>query len=213
MTRWSVDHGWWLADHKAFTLGSSSPHGPAAREGMAWPEWRHCHQLRVTKNNYKKEGGHPGHHPFKIPESIIYTFLVASDMRVSLNIYVPLNVTKFDRHFFVWENVIFVMWLHSLYYCWDVSITDSVITTFFEVFRLFKFVNKIRCTENYLELHETNDIYENPINQRLIWNLILVYVIARTFAWHALEPCKVKVLGFSLQNIFGLYITLWKLSF
>ena len=30
-------------------------------------------------------------------------------MRVSLNIYVPLNVTKFDRHFFVRENVIFVM--------------------------------------------------------------------------------------------------------
>ena len=28
-------------------------------------------------------------------------------MRVSLNIYVPLNVTKFDRHFFVRENVIF----------------------------------------------------------------------------------------------------------
>ena len=27
--------------------------------------------------------------------------IVASDMRVSLNIYVPLNVTKFDRHFFV----------------------------------------------------------------------------------------------------------------
>ena len=42
---------------------------------------------------------------------------------------------------------------------------------FFEVFRLFKFVNKIRCTENYLELHETNDIYENPINEGLIWNL------------------------------------------
>ena len=44
--------------------------------------------------------------------------------------------------------------------------------------------------------HETNDIYENPINQGLIWNLFLVYVIARNFAWHALEPCKVKVLGF-----------------
>ena len=43
--------------------------------------------------------------------------------------------------------------------------------TFFEVFRLFKFVNKICCTENYLELHETNYIYENPINQGLIWNL------------------------------------------
>ena len=65
------------------------------------------------------------------------------------------------------------MTINSLYYCLDVSITDSVITTFFEVFRLFKFVNKIRCTENYLdlELHETNDIYENPINQGLIWNL------------------------------------------
>ena len=65
------------------------------------------------------------------------------------------------------------MGLNSLYYCSDVSITDSIIsiTTFFEVFRLFKFVNKIRCTENYLELHETNDIYENPINQGLIWNL------------------------------------------
>ena len=57
------------------------------------------------------------------------------------------------------------------YYCSDVSITVSVITTFFDVFRLFKFVNKIRCTENYLELHETNGIYENPINQGLIWNL------------------------------------------
>ena len=44
---------------------------------------------------------------------------------------------------------------------------------YFEVLRLFKFVNKICCTgtENYLELHETNDIYENPINQGLIWNL------------------------------------------
>ena len=52
------------------------------------------------------------------------------------------------------------------------ALTVSVITTFFEVFRLFKFVNKIRCTENYLELHETNDIYENPINQGLIWNLL-----------------------------------------
>ena len=46
-------------------------------------------------------GGQPVQPPFKIPESIIYYFLVASDMRVSLNIYVPLNVTKFDRHFFV----------------------------------------------------------------------------------------------------------------
>ena len=92
-------------------------------------------------------------------------------MRLSLNIYVPLNVTKFDRHFFVWENVIFVMWLNSLYYCSDVSITFSVITTFFEVFRLFQFVNKIRCTENYLELHETQNIYENPINQGLIWDV------------------------------------------
>ena len=63
------------------------------------------------------------------------------------------------------------MWLNSLYYCSDVSITVSVITTFFEVLGLFKFVNKIRCTENYLELHETNGIYENPINQGLIWNL------------------------------------------
>ena len=43
--------------------------------------------------------------------------------------------------------------------------------TFFEVFRLFKFVNKIRCTENYLELHETKEIYENPINQGLIWDV------------------------------------------
>ena len=43
----------------------------------------------------------------------------------------------------------------SLDYCSDVSITVSVITTVFEVFRLFQFVNKIRCTENYLELHET----------------------------------------------------------
>ena len=25
--------------------------------------------------------------------------------------------------------------------------------------------DKIRCTENYLELHETKNIYENPINQ------------------------------------------------
>ena len=58
-----------------------------------------------------------------------------------------------------------------IYYCSDVSITVSVITMFFEVFRLFKFVNNIRCTENYLELHETNDIYDNPINQGLIWNL------------------------------------------
>ena len=50
--------------------------------------------------------------------------------------------------------------LNSLYYCSDVSITGvSVITTFFEVFRLFQFVNKIRCTENYLELHETKNIY------------------------------------------------------
>ena len=60
-----------------------------------------------------------------------------------------------------------------LYYCSDVSITVSVITTFFEVFRLFKFVNKIHCIENYLELHETNDIYENPINQGRIWNLFM----------------------------------------
>ena len=43
--------------------------------------------------------------------------------------------------------------------------------TFFEVFRLFKFVNKIRCTEIYLELHETNGLYGNPINQGLIWDL------------------------------------------
>ena len=92
-------------------------------------------------------------------------------MRVSLNIYVPLNVTKFDRHFFVRENIIFVMRLNSLYYCSDVSITISVIMTFFEVFRLFQFVNKIRCTENYLELHETKNIYENPINQGLIWDV------------------------------------------
>ena len=28
-------------------------------------------------------------------------------MRISLNIYVHLDVSKFDRHFFVWENVIF----------------------------------------------------------------------------------------------------------
>ena len=47
----------------------------------------------------------------------------------------------------------------------------KLITTFFGVFRLVKFVNKIRCTEHYLELHETNDIYETPINQGLIWNL------------------------------------------
>ena len=72
----------------------------------------------------------------------------------------------------LFEKTLFlVMWLNSLYYYSDVSIIVSVITTFFEVFRLFKFVNKIRCTENYLELHETNDIYENPINQGLMWNL------------------------------------------
>ena len=47
-------------------------------------------------------GGHPVQPPFKIPESIIiYYFLVASDMRISFNIYVHLNVTKFDRHIFV----------------------------------------------------------------------------------------------------------------
>ena len=93
-------------------------------------------------------------------------------MRISLTIYVLLNVTKFDCHFFVWENAIFShVSLNSLYYCSDVSITVSVITTFFEVFRLFKFVTKLRCTENYIELHETNDIYENLINQGLIWNL------------------------------------------
>ena len=46
-------------------------------------------------------GSHPVQPPFKIPESIIYYFLVASDMRISLNIYVHLNVTKFDRHIFV----------------------------------------------------------------------------------------------------------------
>ena len=33
--------------------------------------------------------------------------LVASDMRISLNIYVHLNVTKFARDFIVWEHVIF----------------------------------------------------------------------------------------------------------
>ena len=76
-------------------------------------------------------GGHPVQPPFKIPESIIYYFLVASDMRISLNIYVHLNVTKFDRHIF--EKTLFlVTWLNSLYYCSDVSITDSIITTFFE---------------------------------------------------------------------------------
>ena len=47
---------------------------------------------------------------------------------------------------------------------------------------LVKFVNKIRCTENYLELHETelhetNDIYENPI--RLIWNLFWYIMSSR----------------------------------
>ena len=46
-------------------------------------------------------GGHPVQPPFKIRESIIYYFLVTSDMRISLNIYVHLNVTKRDRHFFV----------------------------------------------------------------------------------------------------------------
>ena len=70
----------------------------------------------------------------------------------------------------MWKNSI-VISLFEKILCSDVSITVSVITTFFEVFRLFKFVNKIRCTENYLELHETNDIYPNPINQGLIWNL------------------------------------------
>ena len=33
--------------------------------------------------------------------------------------------------------------------------------------------DKIRCTENYLELHETKNIYENPINQGLIWDVFL----------------------------------------
>ena len=32
-------------------------------------------------------------------------------------------------------------------------------------------MNKIRCTENYFELHETKNIYENPINQGLIWDV------------------------------------------
>ena len=105
-------------------------------------------------------------------------------------------MTKFDRHFFVRENVIFVMWLNSLYYCSDVSITVSVITTFFEVFRLFQFVNKIRCTENYLELHETKNIYENPINQGLIWDVfwyrssreILRDICTWTLQGHLLGP-------------------------
>ena len=104
----------------------------------------------------------------------------------------------------LFEKTLFlVMWLNSLYYCSDVSITDSVIMAFFEVFRLCKFVSKIHCTENYLVLHETNDIYENSINQGLIWNLFwyIDYVIARNFAWHALEPCKVKVLGFFETDI------------
>ena len=66
-------------------------------------------------------------------------------------------------------NTVRLFW-HQLILRWSLSI--SVITTFFEVFRLcIKFVNKIRCTENYLEIHETNDIFENPINQGLIWNL------------------------------------------
>ena len=89
-------------------------------------------------------------------------------MRISVNIYVHLNVTKFDRHLFVWENVIFSHVTKLPILLLRCCITDSVYN---DVFRLFKFVNKIRCTENYLELHETNDIYENPINQGLIWNL------------------------------------------
>ena len=144
-------------------------------------------------------GGHPVQPPFKIPESIIY--------------YVHLNVTKFDRHFFVWENVIFVMWLNSLYYCSDVSITVSIITMFFEVFTLFKFVNKIRCTENYLELHETNDIYGNPINQGLIWNLFWCICHREKFCVTCTWTLQGQSFGIVLQNIFGLYITLWKLSF
>ena len=132
--------------------------------------------------------------------------------------YPWMNVTKSDRHFFVWENVI-VRWLNSLLYSIAQMLAlpgDSVTTTFFEVFRLFKFVNKIRCTENYLELHKTNDIYENPINQGLIWNLFWMkiaiaknfsrcYIIVRNFAWHALKLCKVKVLGFFYKIFLDLH--------
>ena len=117
-------------------------------------------------------GGHPVQPPFKIPESIIYYFLVASDMRITVVLIFmytwmrqnTIVISLFEKTLFL------VMWLNSLYFS-DVSITVSVITTFFKVFRLFKFVNKIRCTENHLELHEWNDIYKNPINQGLILNL------------------------------------------
>ena len=70
--------------------------------GMAWgrQDYRSAPQVANL-------GGHPVQPPFKIPESIIYYFLVASDMRISLNIYVHLNVTKFDRHIF--EKMLFLV--------------------------------------------------------------------------------------------------------
>ena len=87
------------------------------------------------------------------------------------------------------------------YYCSDVSITISgrPITTFFEVFRLFKFVNKIRCTENYLELHETNAIYENTINQGLILNLFWCMSSREILRDMHLNLARSKFLDFSYK--------------
>ena len=79
--------------------------------------------------------------------------------------------------------------------------------TFFEVFRPFEFVNKICGTENYLELHETNDIDENPINQGLIWNLFWCMSSGKFLHDMHLNLARSKFWGF-FQNIFGLYITL-----
>ena len=127
-------------------------------------------------------GGHPVQPPFKIPESIIYYFLVTSDMRISLNIYVHLNVTKFDRHFV------------------------SVITTFFEVFRLFKFVNKIPCTENYLELHETMTSTETLLIKDS-FGICFGICDREKFCVTCTWTLQGESFGIILQNIFGLYIT------
>ena len=53
-------------------------------------------------------------------------------------------------------------------------------------------LKKIRCTENYLELHETKNIYETPINQGLIWDVfwyMLSRKILRDTHWKLFNYC------------------------
>ena len=62
-----------------------------------------------------------------------------------------------------------------------------------DVFRLFKFVNKICCTEYYSEFHETKNIDENCINDS--FGMCFDKCHHNNFARRALKPCKVRSFG------------------